>query len=35
MNIFKEIEATTKEYALENNLDFVFAGGAFFVKDSL
>lgn len=34
MNIFKEIEAATKEYALENNIDFVFAGGALYVRET-
>lgn len=31
MSIFREIETATKEYAQENKVDFVFAGGALYV----
>ncbi len=34
MKIFKEIETVAKEYAQENNIDFIFAGGAIYVADA-
>ncbi len=33
MSIFREIETATKEYAQEQKIDFVFAGGALYVNE--
>jgi Skp family chaperone for outer membrane proteins len=33
MVIFKEIETAAKKYAQQNNIDFIFAGGAIFVNE--
>ena len=33
MVIFREIELAAKEYALEQGIDFIFAGGAIYVND--